>query len=204
MATGRFEARRPPTQDRGPRINHQIRIRQIRVIEEASRGILLGRDTFSTGTIRSQTLDATLTAIEGFRQIMVGYKVVHVRAVATSAVREARNAEMVLDRIRGRTGIAFEIINEAEEVRLIYLAVRHALGKHSVFKGAATLLGWHEDVNDATIRGALQALMSEPLERRAMARCGRALIDGRGPDRLITALEVLLHPSRQIDLTEAA
>ena len=114
--------------------------RQIRVIEEASRGILLGRDTFSTGTIRSQTLDATLTAIEGFRQIMVGYKVVHVRAVATSAVREARNAEMVLDRIRGRTGIAFEIINEAEEVRLIYLAVRHALGKHSVFKGAATLL----------------------------------------------------------------
>jgi exopolyphosphatase/guanosine-5'-triphosphate,3'-diphosphate pyrophosphatase len=70
----------------------------------------------------------------------VGYKVSHVRAVATSAVREARNAEMVLDRIRGRTGIAFEIINEAEEVRLIYLAVRHALGKHSVFKGAATLL----------------------------------------------------------------
>src|SRR5262245_60044172 len=112
--------------------------RQIRVIEEASRGILLGRDAFSSGTIRSQTLDATLTAIEGFRQIMVGYQVVHVRAVATSAVREARNAEMVLDRIRGRTGIAFEIINEAEEVRLIYLAVRHALGKHSVFKGAAT------------------------------------------------------------------
>ncbi len=114
--------------------------RQIRVIEEASRGILLGRDTFSTGTIRSQTLDAALTALEGFRQIMLGYKVAHVRAVATSAVREARNAEIVLDRIRGRTGIAFEIINEAEEVRLIYLAVRHAMGKHSVFKGASTLL----------------------------------------------------------------
>ena len=114
--------------------------RQIRVIEEASRGILLGRDTFSSGTIRSQTLDAALTALEGFRQIMLGYKVAHVRAVATSAVREARNAEMVLDRIRGRTGITFEIINEAEEIRLIYLAVRHALGKHSVFRGASTLL----------------------------------------------------------------
>jgi exopolyphosphatase/guanosine-5'-triphosphate,3'-diphosphate pyrophosphatase len=114
--------------------------RRIRVIEEASRGILLGRDTFSTGTIRSQTLDTALTAIEGFRQIMRGYNVAHVRAVATSAVREAQNAEMVLDRIRGRTGIEFEIINEAEESRLIYLAVRHALGKHSVLKGAWTML----------------------------------------------------------------
>jgi hypothetical protein len=30
------------------------------------------------------------------------------------------------------------------------------------------------------------------------------LIDGRGPDRLVTALEVLLHPSRQIQIAEAA
>jgi exopolyphosphatase/pppGpp-phosphohydrolase len=38
-----------------------------------------------------------------------------IRAVATSAVREARNSELFLDRVRGRTGIAFDIINEAEE-----------------------------------------------------------------------------------------
>jgi hypothetical protein len=37
-----------------------------------------------------------------------------------------------------------------------------------------------------------------------MARCGRQLIDGRGPDRLVTALEVLLHPSRQVALSQAA
>ena len=43
-----------------------------------------------------------------------------------------------------------------------------------------------------------QDLLGDPLERQAMARCGRKLIDGRGPDRLVTALEVLLHPSRQI------
>ena len=114
--------------------------RRVRVIEEASRGVLLGRDTFSGGMIRSQTLDAALSAIEGFRQLMHGYNVQHVRAVATSAVREARNAEIVLDRIRGRTGISFEIINEAEESRLTYIAVRSALGKHVVFRGGWTLL----------------------------------------------------------------
>jgi exopolyphosphatase/guanosine-5'-triphosphate,3'-diphosphate pyrophosphatase len=115
--------------------------RPIRIIEEASRGVLLGRDTFSTGrSIRPQTMDATFAALEGFRQIMDGYGVRHLRAVATSAVREARNGEMFLDRIRGRTGITFDIINEAEESRLVFLAVRHALGRHAAFQGAWTLL----------------------------------------------------------------
>ena len=47
-------------------------------------------------------------------------------------------------------------------------------------------------------------LLTDPLERQAMARCGRKLIDGRGPDRLVTALEIMLHPSRLIGLQEAA
>jgi spore coat polysaccharide biosynthesis predicted glycosyltransferase SpsG len=71
-------------------------------------------------------------------------------------------------------------------------------------EGAATCLGWHANVSPATIRQAVADLLTDPLERQAMARCGRKLIDGRGPDRLVTALEVLLHPSRQVQLGEAA
>jgi exopolyphosphatase/guanosine-5'-triphosphate,3'-diphosphate pyrophosphatase len=112
----------------------------IRVIEESSRGVLLGRDTFSSGAIRAQTVDAAVAVLEGFRQIMKGYGVHEVRAVATSAVREARNRDMFVDRIHGRTGILFEIINEAEESRLAFLAVRHALARHAVFKGAWALI----------------------------------------------------------------
>jgi exopolyphosphatase/guanosine-5'-triphosphate,3'-diphosphate pyrophosphatase len=112
----------------------------VRVIEEASRGVLLGRDTFSSGAIRPQTADAAFAALEGFRQIIDGYKVDQVKAVATSAVREARNGELFLDRVRGRTGIAFETINEAEEIRLVYLAVRRSLGGHDALEGPWTLL----------------------------------------------------------------
>jgi spore coat polysaccharide biosynthesis predicted glycosyltransferase SpsG len=71
-------------------------------------------------------------------------------------------------------------------------------------EGAATCLGWHESVSAQTIRTAIDNLLSDPLERQAMARCGRQLIDGRGLDRLITALEVMLHPSRKVALSEAA
>ena len=47
-------------------------------------------------------------------------------------------------------------------------------------------------------------LLNDPLERQAMARCARKLIDGRGPDRLVTGLEVMLHPTRTLDFSEAA
>lgn len=71
-------------------------------------------------------------------------------------------------------------------------------------EGAAICLGWHENVSAQTIRQAVQNLLSDPIERQAMSRCGRKLIDARGPDRLVTALEVLLHPSRLVGLSEAA
>jgi UDP-2,4-diacetamido-2,4,6-trideoxy-beta-L-altropyranose hydrolase len=71
-------------------------------------------------------------------------------------------------------------------------------------EGCATCLGWHESVSAQTIRQAVQNLINDPLERQAMARCARKLIDGRGPDRLVTALEIMLHPSRLLALGAAA
>ena len=55
-------------------------------------------------------------------------------------------------------------------------------------EGAVTCLGWHETVSATTIRQAVQDILADPSERQAMSRCGRQLIDGRGPDRFVTAL----------------
>jgi spore coat polysaccharide biosynthesis predicted glycosyltransferase SpsG len=71
-------------------------------------------------------------------------------------------------------------------------------------EGCATCLGWHENVSAHTIRLAVQNLLTDPLERQAMARCGRKLIDSRGPDRLVTALEILLSPARQVQAARQA
>jgi spore coat polysaccharide biosynthesis predicted glycosyltransferase SpsG len=71
-------------------------------------------------------------------------------------------------------------------------------------EGVAICLGDYESLTPALLRQTIQSLLTDPFERQAMARCGRKLIDGRGPDRLVTALEVMLHPSRLIDFQEAA
>ena len=50
-----------------------------------------------------------------------------VRAVATSAVREAENAQVFIDRARDEAGIDVEVVSGVEEARLIHLGVLYAV-----------------------------------------------------------------------------
>ncbi len=112
----------------------------VRVIEEASRGVLLGKDTFTNGRIGPGVLDMAVRVLEGYARILEGYGVQRRRAVATSAIREATNRDSVLDRIRLRTGIDVEIIDGSEENRLTWLAVRSVLRGHKALEAKAALL----------------------------------------------------------------
>jgi exopolyphosphatase/guanosine-5'-triphosphate,3'-diphosphate pyrophosphatase len=49
------------------------------------------------------------------------------RAVATSFAREAANRDMFVDRVSTATGIDLIVLEESEEARLTYLAVRDLL-----------------------------------------------------------------------------
>ena len=110
------------------------------VVEEAVRGVSLGKDTFSTGRIGSGTMEAALRALEGFKQLMDEHGASRYRAVATSAVREASNADTFLDRVQVRAGVQVEVIDGSEESRLIYLAVRDRLAGHPALSATHTLL----------------------------------------------------------------
>jgi exopolyphosphatase/pppGpp-phosphohydrolase len=59
------------------------------------------------------------------------------RAVATSAVREARNREAFLRNVERETGVSVEVISGKEEARLIYLGVLQAL---PVYERAALVI----------------------------------------------------------------
>lgn len=65
-------------------------------------------------------------AMKTFSQIAKAEKA-YIRAVATSAVREAFNKNIFLDRVREESDIDIEVISGAEEGRLIYIGALHAL-----------------------------------------------------------------------------
>jgi exopolyphosphatase/guanosine-5'-triphosphate,3'-diphosphate pyrophosphatase len=113
---------------------------QVNVLEDLSRAVQLGKDTFTSGRLGAASIEATLKALEGFRRVIDGYAVVHYRALATSAVREAQNRDTFLDRVRLRTAIDVEVIDGSEENRLTYVAVRHALRGHEALADTDALL----------------------------------------------------------------
>ena len=59
-------------------------------------------------------------------------------------------------------------------------------------EGAALNLGDCDAVQAGLLRQMVMQLLGDTSERASMARYGRKLIDGRGPDRLVNAMEVML------------
>jgi exopolyphosphatase/guanosine-5'-triphosphate,3'-diphosphate pyrophosphatase len=97
--------------------------RHLTVLEGMREAVRLGQDTFTHGSISEESIEAAVTAFQRFRDAIARRGAVKVRAVATSAVREALNCELFVDRIASTSGIDIEVIGPEEEARLIHLAV---------------------------------------------------------------------------------
>ncbi len=80
----------------------------------------LGLDVFSQGKISKEREMQFVRMIKAFRQLMIIYNVVDFRACATSALRDAKNGQKIIRRIKHVTGIDIEIISGEEEARTIY------------------------------------------------------------------------------------
>lgn len=55
--------------------------------------------------------------------------------------------------------------------------------------GAALSLGWHANLSEEDILGAIKKVMSDPEMRRAMSQSGRRLVDGKGAARVVEFLQ---------------
>jgi len=98
------------------------------VVDRVKEMVRLGRRSFVTGRLTEEAMDMAVHALAHFRRLADVRRVGRMRAVATSAVREAHNRVEFIRRIKRETGIAVEVISGAEEARLIFVAARHALG----------------------------------------------------------------------------
>lgn len=85
--------------------------------------IALGKDTYNDGKISYGLVDEMCQVLKKFVEIMKSYKITEYRAYATSAMREAKNNQIVLDQIRVRTGLEVRIISNSEQRFISYKAI---------------------------------------------------------------------------------
>lgn len=103
----------------------------LRVIEDRREAIRLGQDSFGGGQITPETTIRVVEAFDRFEKSIREHGVMAVRAVATSAMREAANRDDVIKQIRVQSGIGVEVIRGEEEAELIYAAVASAVDLRS-------------------------------------------------------------------------
>src|SRR2546428_136935 len=101
---------------------------RVEVVDRVKEMVRLGRRTFTTGRLPPAAMDLAVGAVKTFARLAHARRVVRMRAVATSAVREARNGMAFVRRLRRETGLPVKVITGAEEARLIFRAAQHALG----------------------------------------------------------------------------
>jgi len=100
---------------------------RVNTIENIRLPVRLGQDVFSKGYLEEKTIQQTEEAFLRFKHVAESFNIHRLRAVATSAAREARNSDLLLDRVFRTSGIEIEIISGDEEARLIHSAVAHVL-----------------------------------------------------------------------------
>jgi exopolyphosphatase/guanosine-5'-triphosphate,3'-diphosphate pyrophosphatase len=80
----------------------------------------LGEDTYSIGKISDKRGRKMVKVMKAFKHLMAVYEVEIYRACATAAMREAKNSDAIVAKVKEKTDIAIEIINGSEEAKTIY------------------------------------------------------------------------------------
>ncbi len=80
----------------------------------------LGFDVFDRGEISDGKVEKIIKTIKSYKLLLDVYEVKHLKACATSAMRDASNAREIIKKIKAETGIDIQIISGDNEASLIY------------------------------------------------------------------------------------
>lgn len=109
-------------------------------IEDLEIPVPLGADVFKSGCISNKSVLMLCEIMKKFKLKMEEYRISEYCAIATSAVREAENADIFLERVKFLSGIDVRIFTGTDEARLGYLAVQSVIPSNFPFDEQTLLL----------------------------------------------------------------
>jgi exopolyphosphatase/guanosine-5'-triphosphate,3'-diphosphate pyrophosphatase len=167
---------------------------RVRELERRSTVTRLGRGVDTSGQLSADAIEDVCATVADYIEIYGRLDVDRVRAIATSAVRDASNGAMFQAELRERFALDAEILDGAEEARLTYVgayAERQPASKTMVVDigGGSTELvigdgndvGFYASLQAGTVRHTERHITHDPpnaAELEALAADVQSLIDG--------------------------
>lgn len=144
--------------------------------------VRLGSGSSDMKHLKDDAIARGVAALRRFRELAESYDA-EVRAVATSAVREAQNQDEFLERALEEAGVKVEIVSGLEEARLIYLGALQGL---PIFDRQVLLIDIGGGSTEILIGRAAEVLFSSSLKLGAIRLTDRFF----GNKEKITAQDV--------------
>ncbi|HET6837358.1 MAG TPA: Ppx/GppA phosphatase family protein [Gemmatimonadales bacterium] len=105
-----------------------------RILDEEREMVRLGENLDRTGRLSEAAIQRALTAIGKMKAIADGFKISGVRAIATSAVREAANGRNFIREVSRQHKVRIDVISGEEEAQLAF----RTAARHFDFQGRST------------------------------------------------------------------
>jgi exopolyphosphatase/guanosine-5'-triphosphate,3'-diphosphate pyrophosphatase len=166
-----------------------------RVTEVARRSTVtrLGRGVDLSGQLSGEAIEATCEAIAEYVAIYREAGAGAVRAIATSAVRDASNGSAFVAELRERFALSARVLDGEEEARLTYLGASSERppaeptlvvdiggGSTELIVGAGKEIAFHASLQAGVVRHTERHIASNPpaaVELEALATDARSLIE---------------------------
>lgn len=97
------------------------------VFDDIKETVRLGEGMEKDGFLKSSKIAQAIITLKMFRKLCDAYQVDKIIAVATNAVRRAKNQKSFLDEVYAMCGFKINVLTEEEEARLIYQGVINSL-----------------------------------------------------------------------------
>lgn len=136
--------------------------REYRIIDDEKETTRLGRGLYATGRMTVDAMKRSVRVIARMKRTAESYHVQTLRAVGTSAVREALNGDEFIALVKHRTGVALEMISAEHEARLAFASVQAAFDLSDLDVAVADLGGGSTEVVLASA-GVIDEIRTLPL-----------------------------------------
>jgi len=135
------------------------------------RMVRLGQDVDATGRLADAAMERVFAAIEDWKPQVDAYDVQAMRFCATSAARDAANADVFIKGVIDRIGVPPEVLSGDEEARLSFLGATRTLPEHpdptlvlDIGGGSTEFVinGRHHSLDIGSVRLTERFLVSDP------------------------------------------
>ena len=105
------------------------------ILDRSEKPLPVGKDVFTSGIISQDTQNQLIQILVRYREQLEGWGVTpsECTCIASSAFRDAKNSDQIMDRILVQAGFHVRIIDGIEENKLMYLAVSECVKNEKSF-----------------------------------------------------------------------